>query len=48
MAYENIIADENTRPDTKAKVTGYLIKLKSDSHLPEKCFLFASMIALQK
>ena len=27
MAYENVIADENKRPDTKAKVTGYLIKL---------------------
>ena len=29
MAYENVIADENTRPDTEAKVTGYLIMLRS-------------------
>ena len=28
MAYEYVIGDENTRPDTKAKVTGYLIKLR--------------------
>ena len=28
MAYENVITDENTRPGTKAKVTGYLIKLR--------------------
>ena len=33
MAYENVCADENTKPDTKAKVTGYLAKLRSSSFL---------------
>ena len=33
MAYENVCADENTKPDTKAKVTGYLAKLRSYSFL---------------
>ena len=29
MAYENVCAAENTEPDTKAKVTGYIAKLRS-------------------
>ena len=37
MAYENLIADENTRPDTKVKVTGYLIKFRSISFLRLVC-----------
>ena len=37
MAYENIIADENIRSDSKAKVTGYLIKLRSYSFLCLVC-----------
>ena len=37
MAYENVIADEDKRPDTKAKVTGYLIKLSSYSCLCLMC-----------
>ena len=37
MAYENVCADENTKPDTKAKVTGYLAKLRSYSFLCLLC-----------
>ena len=31
MAYKNVCADKNTKPDTKTKVTGYLAKLRSYS-----------------
>ena len=37
MAYENVCADENTKPDTKVKVTGYLAKLRSYSFLCLLC-----------
>ena len=37
MAYENVCAAENTEPDTKAKVTGYLAKLRSWSFLCLVC-----------
>ena len=37
MAYENVISDENTQSEAKAKVTGWLKKFKNYNYMTMTC-----------